>query len=102
MARAQRRDLCAAMIVVPDPEKASSTMSPRREQSLIASITSAVYSELKNLCVWNKNNGGMGSLYRSKHELVFVYKAGTAPHRRTAIGLFLRQIDKVLLAETAI
>jgi DNA modification methylase len=38
------------------------------------------YSELKNLCVWAKTNGGMGSLYRSQHELVFVYKAGTAPH----------------------
>lgn len=37
--------------------------------------------ELKNLCVWNKDNGGMGSLYRSKHELVFIYKAGRAPHR---------------------
>ena len=36
--------------------------------------------ELKNLCVWNKNNGGMGSLYRSKHELVFVYKNGHSPH----------------------
>lgn len=34
----------------------------------------------KNLCVWNKSSGGMGSLYRSKHELVAVYKAGTAPH----------------------
>jgi hypothetical protein len=32
----------------------------------------AVYSELKNLCVWNKTNGGMGSFYRTKHELVFV------------------------------
>ncbi len=42
-----------------------------------------IYSELKNLCVWNKNNGGMGSLYRSKHELVFVYKVGTAPHLNT-------------------
>jgi DNA modification methylase len=30
--------------------------------------------------VWNKDNGGMGSLYRSKHELVFVFKNGTAPH----------------------
>lgn len=35
---------------------------------------------LINLCVWNKTNGGMGSLYRSKHELVFVAKKGTAPH----------------------
>ena len=38
------------------------------------------YTELKNLCVWSKTNGGMGSLYRSQHELVFVYKVGTAPH----------------------
>lgn len=42
-----------------------------------------IYSELKNLCVWNKNNGGMGSFYRSKHELVFVYKVGSAPHLNT-------------------
>lgn len=38
------------------------------------------YAELKNVCVWAKTNGGMGSLYRSQHELVFVFKAGTAPH----------------------
>src|SRR3970282_509428 len=38
------------------------------------------FSEFKNLCVWNKTNGGMGSFYRSKHELIFVYKIGTAPH----------------------
>lgn len=39
-----------------------------------------VFSELKNLCVWNKTNGGMGSFYRSKHELTFVFKIGTLPH----------------------
>jgi DNA modification methylase len=39
-----------------------------------------VYGDLLNLCVWNKSNAGMGSLYRSKHELVFVYKVGSAPH----------------------
>jgi DNA modification methylase len=39
-----------------------------------------VFSELKNLCVWNKTNGGMGTFYRSKHELVFVFKVGAAPH----------------------
>ena len=36
--------------------------------------------ELKNMCVWNKTNGGMGSLYRSKHEFVLVFKSGDAPH----------------------
>jgi hypothetical protein len=30
--------------------------------------------------VWNKNNAGMGSFYRSKHELVFVFKVGCAAH----------------------
>jgi hypothetical protein len=39
-----------------------------------------VYFELKNLCVWAKNNAGMGSLYRSQHELVFVFKFGRAAH----------------------
>ena len=38
------------------------------------------FSALKNLCVWTKTNGGMGSLYRSQHELVFVFKSGTASH----------------------
>jgi len=39
-----------------------------------------VYTELKNVCVWCKSNAGMGSLYRSQHELIFVFKNGTAPH----------------------
>jgi DNA modification methylase len=43
----------------------------------------SVFSELKNVCVWNKTNGGMGSFYRSKHELVFVFKVGRAPHTNT-------------------
>lgn len=39
------------------------------------------YTEFKNLIVWVKDNGGMGSFYRSRHELVFVFKAGTARHQ---------------------
>lgn len=39
------------------------------------------YSELKNVCVWVKDNAGMGSLYRSQHELVFVFKSGKDAHR---------------------
>ena len=46
----------------------------------LTSAGRSVYSELKNLCVWNKTNGGMGSLYRSKHELVFVFKNGHGTH----------------------
>jgi hypothetical protein len=40
----------------------------------------AVYSDLKNLCCWAKTNAGMGAFYRSQHELILVFKVGTAPH----------------------
>jgi DNA modification methylase len=43
----------------------------------------ANYSELKNVCIWNKTNAGMGTFYRSKHEIVFVWKNGSAPHLNT-------------------
>ena len=38
------------------------------------------YGEQLNLCIWNKSNAGMGSLYRSKHELISVYRVGNAGH----------------------
>lgn len=38
------------------------------------------YEELKNICIWNKSNGGMGSFYRSKHEMIAVFKNGKEPH----------------------
>lgn len=41
----------------------------------------AVYDEWKNLCVWTKNVGGMGTFYRSQHELVFVFKNGKGKHQ---------------------
>jgi DNA modification methylase len=53
------------------------------EELLAAGRT--VYSELKNLCVWVKDNAGMGSLYRSQHELVFVFKHGREPHRNNVM-----------------
>ena len=40
----------------------------------------AAYSELLNVCVWDKGRGGLGSLYRSQHELAFVFKNGKDPH----------------------
>ena len=40
----------------------------------------ANYSELKNLIVWAKDNGGMGAFYRSRHEFIFAFKNGSAPH----------------------
>jgi DNA modification methylase len=49
-----------------------------RHLSTLMAAAGDRYCELLNLCVWNKSNAGMGSLYRSKHELVLVYKAGRA------------------------
>ncbi|MGV8928371.1 MAG: site-specific DNA-methyltransferase [Brevundimonas sp.] len=43
----------------------------------------AVYSQLLNVCVWVKDNGGMGAFYRSQHELIFVWKVGSAAHLNT-------------------
>jgi DNA modification methylase len=54
-------------------------MDWRHLSELLAAIEECGLS-LLNLCVWNKTNGGMGSLYRSKHELVLIAKKGTAPH----------------------
>ncbi|MGO9452635.1 MAG: site-specific DNA-methyltransferase [Candidatus Binataceae bacterium] len=54
------------------------------------------YTELKNVCVWAKNNPGMGSLYRSQHELVFVYKSGSGRHRNNIqLGQFGRNRGNV-------
>ncbi|MFC0588924.1 site-specific DNA-methyltransferase [Novosphingobium aquiterrae] len=46
----------------------------------VSLVGTEVYNTLLNICVWNKSNAGMGSLYRSKHEMVFVYRVGDAPH----------------------
>lgn len=51
-----------------------------RHMSELLTAGRKVFTELKNLVVWNKTNGGMGAFYRSKHELIFVFKQGTAPH----------------------
>jgi DNA methylase/ParB-like nuclease domain len=51
----------------------------------------SVYDELKNICVWVKDKGGMGSLYRSQHEMVLVYKKGKGAHRNNIeLGRFGR------------
>lgn len=51
-----------------------------RHMSEVLAAAEGIYSEQKNLCVWNKTNAGMGTFYRSKHELIFVFKVGAARH----------------------
>ena len=54
-----------------------------RHMPEILAAGEAVFDELKNLIVWAKDNGGMGAFYRSRHELIFAFKHGTAPHINT-------------------
>lgn len=73
-------DGCRAMArVMRDGAIAFVCMDWRHMGELLAA-GKAAFTELKNLVVWNKSNGGMGAFYRSKHELIFVFKHGTAPH----------------------
>ena len=46
----------------------------------VSAVGGEVYNALLNICMWNKSNAGMGSLYRSKHEMIFVFRVGDAPH----------------------
>jgi len=55
-----------------------------------------VYKSLLNVCVWVKDNGGMGSFYRSRHELVFVFRNGAESHRNNVqLGRFGRNRTNV-------
>jgi DNA modification methylase len=70
-------------------------MDWRHIEELMAAAR-GVYGELKNLCVWVKDNAGMGSLYRSRHELVFVFKHGRGGHRNNVqLGRFGRNRSNV-------
>ena len=67
-----------------------------RHMDTLSAAGRSVYGSLLNLCFWNKSNAGMGSLYRSKHELVFVFRVGTAPHLNTVeLGRFGRNRTNV-------
>jgi DNA modification methylase len=67
-----------------------------RHMSEILVAGRAAGLNLLNLCVWAKTNGGMGSLYRSRHELVFVFKSGKDPHTNNVqLGRFGRNRSNV-------
>jgi DNA modification methylase len=52
--------------------------------------------EFLHLCIWVKDNGGMGSFYRSRHELVFLFKNGKKSHRNNIqLGRFGRNRTNV-------
>ncbi len=51
-----------------------------RHATALQAAAEPVYGELKNMAVWVKHLAGMGSLYRSQHELVLVFKNGKGEH----------------------
>jgi DNA modification methylase len=62
-----------------------------RHMKEILAAGAELYGELMNLCVWAKNNAGMGSFYRSAHELIFLFKHGGSSHRNNIqLGKFGR------------
>ena len=54
-----------------------------RSIHLLIQVGETLEFELKNLVVWRKSNAGQGSFYRSQHELIAVFKVGSAPHTNT-------------------
>lgn len=51
-----------------------------RHMGEILAAGNGVFANLVNMCVWCKSSGGMGSLYRSQHELCFIFKNGKDAH----------------------
>jgi hypothetical protein len=51
-----------------------------RSVDLVIASGGALDLALLNLVVWEKSNGGQGSLWRSQHELLPSLKKGEAPH----------------------
>jgi DNA modification methylase len=56
-----------------------------RHAGELLAVGKQIYDALVNVCVWVRCNGGMGSFYRSRHELIFVFKNGKGPHRHNVM-----------------
>ena len=55
-----------------------------------------VYTDLMNVAIWVKSHTGMGGLYRSRHELIVIFKHGRAPHwNNVQLGKFGRDRTNV-------
>lgn len=67
-----------------------------RHMATLADAGRQTYGALINVCVWVKTNGGMGPLYRSQHELVFVFRVGSEQHlNNVQLGRFGRNRSNV-------
>ncbi len=72
--------LCRAIAMILRPGALSYMFIDWRSLHLLLQAGQEVFGKLANLCVWSKDRGGMGSLYRSQHELVLVFRQPGAKH----------------------
>ncbi|MFZ1922694.1 MAG: DNA methyltransferase [Xanthobacteraceae bacterium] len=90
------RQVCSLLAAHSTPGALHYLCMDWRHLGELLSAGEASYSELINLCVWVKSNGGMGSLYRSQHELVLVFRNGEGPHcNNVQLGKFGRNRTNV-------
>jgi hypothetical protein len=75
------RSFCLAMSGVLEPGALVYLFIDWRSLGLLQQAAESVFGKLINLCVWAKHRAGMGSLYRSQHELILVFAMPGAPHR---------------------
>jgi DNA modification methylase len=88
--------VCERMTAVSEPGALHYVCMDWGHSFELLSAGRASYDGLVNLCIWTKPNGGMGSLYRSQHELVFVFKAVGGAHRNNVqLGVFGRNRTNV-------
>lgn len=67
-----------------------------RHVGVLERVCHRYYGEQLNLCVWVKSNGGMGSFYRSRHELILVVRNGQGLHiNNVQLGKFGRNRTNV-------
>ena len=78
--RAFQSDLLGNLVANSVPGSLHYLFMDWRHLWLLEDVGNEHYDAQMNLCVWVKPNGGMGSMYRSRHELVLVFKNGQAPH----------------------
>ena len=74
------RRLCRALAANLRPGALVYVFIDWRSLHLLLAAGQEVFGKLVNLCVWSKDRGGMGSFYRSQHELVLVFQQPGAKH----------------------
>jgi DNA modification methylase len=88
-------NVCELLAANSSPESLIYIFMDWRHMGELLTAGRAAFADLRNLCVWVKNNGGMGSLYRSQHELIFLFGNGGSHRNNVQLGKFGRSRTNV-------